>query len=283
LSARQHIKKRASQWGALFITCLIFSSVAQARECPADRIHETAVVAKVVDGDTLKLEDGRLVRFIGINTPEMAKKGVPAEPFARQAKLAVKMLLEDSLRDGRTVVGLQYDAERKDRHGRTLAHIYLEDGRSVQADLLTNGLAAQIVVPPNQANKQCYREAELTARDSAKGVWSGFYKPVAVEHLPRDTRGFRVISGRVIDIGESRQSIWLNFPRRQGESRREGVAVRIHRKDLGYFRQWKPQDLKNRRIIVRGWMFPYKKQLVMRARHPLSIEIIKEDLREKKS
>ncbi len=240
-------------------------------------------MAKVVDGDTLRLDDGRLVRFIGINTPEMAKKGVPAEPFASQAKLALKILLEDSRRDGRPIVGLEYDAERKDRHGRTLAHVYLQDGRSVQADLLTHGLAAHIVVPPNLAHKECYRQAEAVVRKSGDGVWSGYYQPIDVESLPRDIKGFRVISGRVIDVGESRQSIWLNFPRRQGESRREGVAVRIHRQDLAYFTQWKPQDLRNKKIIVRGWLYPYKKQLVMRVRHPLSVEVVREDLREIKS
>lgn len=234
----------------------------------------------MIDGDTIKLIDGRSVRLIGINTPEMAYKQRPAEAFAKQAKLAVKLLLEDSP-PGESKVGLQYDAERKDRHGRTLAHVYLPDGRSIEAELLTRGLAAHIVVPPNLDHRKCYREAELEARRVNKGVWSSLYQPVPVEDLSRNTKGFRIISGRVIRVNESRKSFWLNFPGRSGEDRREGVAVRIARKDLAYFKQLSPLKLKNKKIIVRGWLYPYKKQLVMLVRHPFSIEVVPEVWKEK--
>lgn len=219
MSARQNIKKRASQWGALFVACIFFISPIQAKDCPANHIDENVQVAKVIDGDTLKLKDGRLVRLIGINTPEMARKDRPAEPFAKQAKLALKLLLGESEPEG-TTVGLQFDAERKDRHGRTLAHVYLQSGKSIQAELLSTGLAAHIVVPPNIGNLRCYREAEHEARKTSEGVWSSLYQPISVESLPRDTKGFRIISGRVINVGESRQSIWLNFPRRPDEGKR---------------------------------------------------------------
>lgn len=276
LSARQNIMKRASRRGALFVACLFFISPSLAEQCPAERIQENVTVEKVVDGDTLKLADGRLVRFIGVNTPEMSRRGQPAEPFAKQAKEAVELLLKDSGQARGMSVGLQYDAERKDRHGRTLAHVYLPNGRSVQADLLTRGLAAQIVVPPNLANRSCYRDAETAAKQSGQGVWGSIFKSIPVQNLPRDSKGFRVISGRIINVGESRQSIWLNFPRHAGERKREGIAVRIARKDLAYFDQWQPQQLKNKKVIVRGWLYPYKKQRVMRVRHPSSIEIVAE-------
>lgn len=233
---------------------------------------------KVVDGDTLRLVDGRFIRLIGINSPEMARKERAEEPFANQAKLAVQTLLKDSMSEGAAVVQLQYDAERKDRYGRTLAHVYLQDGRSIQANLLSNGLAAHIVVPPNLDHRKCYREAELEGRASQEGVWSSIFQPVPVETLPRDVKGFRVIRGRVISVGESRKSIWLNFTRRPDEGRWEGVTVRIARKDLSYFKQWKPDSLKNKTIIVRGWLYPYKKQMVMQVRHPMAVEIVPENL-----
>lgn len=266
-------------WGALFIAGLFFTSPALARECPAQNsLLEAATVEKVVDGDTLRLADGRLIRLIGINTPEMARKGSPEEPFANRAKLAVKSLLEDSVSEGVATVRLQYDAERKDRYGRTLAHVYLQDGRNLQANLLSNGLAAQIVVPPNLDHRKCYREAELEGKTSHDSVWDSIFQPIPVENLSRDTKGFRVIRGRVISVDESRKSIWLNFHRRPDEGRREGVAVRIARKDLSYFKQWEPDSLKNKTIIVRGWIYPYKKQSVMQVRHPMAVEIVPEKL-----
>lgn len=276
MSTHQDKYKRAPRWSALFVVSLfVFILPVQAKECPPDKIDETVTVEKVIDGDTIKLKDGRMIRLIGINTPEMAHKGRPSEPFAKEAKLALKLLLE-AAGPGDAKVGLQYDAERKDRYGRTLAHVFLSDGRSIEADLLSKGLGAQIIVPPNTKNQDCYREAEVEARKKQEGVWSSIYQPIPVETLSRDTKGFRVITGRVINVNESRKSFWVNFPRHADESPREGVAVRIARKDEAYFNKLQPAKLKNKKIIVRGWLYPYQKQLVMQVRHPLSIEIVPE-------
>ena len=265
---------RASHRGALFVGSLflllaLLVSPVWAVECPADRTDETVEVSKVVDGDTLRLKDGRLVRFIGINTPELARKGKPAEPLAKKARLMLESFIEKSSHR----VGLRFGVERKDRYGRTLAHVYLANGVSVEAQMLLTGMAAQIVVPPNLWNRECYRDAEQSARQTGKGVWKNFYRPIPVADVSRKSRGFRIISGKVIRVGESKRSIWLNFPRRSGEGSREGVAVRISRKDLDYFKIWNPRNLKGKQVVVRGWVYPYKKQLVMQLRHPLALEI----------
>jgi len=223
----------------------------------------------VVDGDTMRLNDGRLVRFIGINTPELARKGKSAEPMAKQARQMLKSMLDKTTH----TVGMRFGMERKDRYGRTLAHVYLVNGASVEAEMLSTGMAAQIVVPPNVWNLECYRAAEQGARQAKKGVWSSFYRPIPAAELSRQSRGFRIISGKVVRVGESKRSIWLNFPGRAGEGVREGVAVRISRKDLDYFKSWDPRNLKGKEVVVRGWVYPYKKQLVMQLRHPFALEI----------
>jgi len=222
-----------------------------------------------------------MVRLIGINTPEMGYRGRSAEPFAKQAKLDLELLLHE-LKPDEVKVGLQYGAEGKDRYGRTLAHVYLQDGRNIEAEILSKGLAAQIVVPPNLGHRDCYRDAEFDARSKQVGVWSSLYQPMPVEKLPRDSKGFRIITGRVINVSESKQSIWINFPRLANENLKEGVAVRIPRKDLAYFRTLDPMKLKNRKIIVRGWLYTYKKQLIMQVRHPSSIEIVSENWKKQK-
>ena len=268
-------QNRASHRGAFFIgaLCLLSAllvSPVLAVECQADRIDETVKVSRVVDGDTLKLKDGRLVRLIGINTPELARKGKPAEPLASKAR----QLLESLIAKSSSTVGLRYGVERKDRYGRTLAHVYLANGVSVEAQMLSAGMAAQIVVPPNVRGHECYRAVERSVRQATKGVWSSFYRPIPVVDISRQSRGFRIISGKVVRVGESKRSIWLNFPRRSGEADREGVAVRISRKDLDYFKTWDPLKLKGKQVAVRGWVYPYKKQLVMQLRHPFALEII---------
>jgi len=265
--------KRASQWGALFVWLLFcvasFAQPVVAQSCAADRVDETAVLAKVIDGDTLRLKDGRSVRMIGINTTEIRRDGKPSEPLAEQARETVRSML------GRNdIVGLRFDRERHDQYGRLLAHVYLADGQNIEEHLLKAGLAAQIVVPPNNDNIVCYRAAEQVARATQKGVWRDYYRPLPVEEVPAGARGFRVITGKVLRVGQSKKSWWINFmPRPERGEQGKGVAVRISRDDLGSFDVKQLRDLPGKTIIVRGWMYPYKKQQVMRLRHPANFEV----------
>ena len=267
--------KRASQWGALFVClylCLLLcvAQSATAQTCAVERVDETAALAKVIDGDTLRLKDGRSVRMIGINTTEIRRDGKPSEPLAEQARKTVQSMLGRKAK-----VGLRFDRERHDQYGRLLAHVYLANGQSIEEHLLKTGLAAQIVVPPNSENIACYQAAEQQARAAQKGLWLDYYRPLPIKKVPADARGFRVITGKVLRVGKSKKSWWLNFlPRpRTGESS-NGVAVRISRDDLVNFDQQELRALPGKTIIVRGWLYPYKKQQVMRLRHAANFEVI---------
>jgi micrococcal nuclease len=268
-----HTQKKASQWGAFFVwlfVCLglFLAPAAWAEECAADRIDTQAEVAWIADGDTVRLTNGQLVRFVGINTPEIGHNGKPSEPFAEEAKAELERLIGDQ-----KTIGLRIDRELRDRYGRLLAHVYTADGRSVEAHLLRKGLGAQVVIPPNDWHLDCYRAAEAVARQQDLGVWKQFYRPIPVDKLPRDTRGFRVISGTIDRVGEGKYSLWLNFPRLEGEGPREGVALRIPRKDMKYFTKYDVRRLLGQKVVARGWMFRHKKQLVMVVSHPAALEI----------
>src|SRR3546814_12589758 len=91
------------------------------------------------------LVDGRSVRLIGINTPELGRDGRKAEPFALAARRRLQALVQAS--DGR--VGLVLGQERHDRYGRTLAHAYDAQGRNLEAVLLADGLGFMVAVAPN--------------------------------------------------------------------------------------------------------------------------------------
>jgi len=267
--------KRASPWGALFVCVATFfiARAADASEpiCAADHVDEVAVVTQVIDGDTVRLQGGRSVRLIGINTSEIGRDGKPSEPLAEQARETLRSLLGPH-----ATVSLRYGQEQHDRYGRLLAHLYLSDGQNVEAYLLKVGLAAQITVPPNSWRAACYRAAEQIARAANKGVWREYYRPLAVEAVPADARGFRVITGKVIRVGQSKRSWWLNFaPRpRPGEAAKM-MSVRISIDDLPNFDANALRALTGKKIIVRGWLHPYKNQPVMRLRHPANLEVVK--------
>jgi micrococcal nuclease len=130
---------------------------------------EDATVERVVDGDTLKLSDGRRVRLIGIDTPETVDPRRPVECLGAEASAHTSELLPPG-----TAVRLEYDVEHLDRYERTLAYVYrLDDGLFVNLDLLTEGYAEQFTVPPNVARAEELSRAVATARNAGKGLWSG--------------------------------------------------------------------------------------------------------------
>ncbi len=85
------------------------------------------VVSRVIDGDTIELADGITIRYIGVNTPEVG------QPGAEEATEANRALVEGKK------VRLEYDVQKQDKYGRTLAYVYLEDGTFVNAELVKNG------------------------------------------------------------------------------------------------------------------------------------------------
>jgi endonuclease YncB( thermonuclease family) len=235
-------------------------ALAAAVECPAERIDEHARVEAVVDGDTLRLDDGRQVRLIGINTPEFGRDGAPDEPMAREAQHALRNFIE---RGGRRVA-LRHGSERHDRYGRLLAHPYLPDGRNLTRQLLERGHGLHITVPPNLHHLDCYRRAERHARAAGRGVWSGpRYRGTPAAELPADAGGFAVVSGRIERIGKSERAFWLDLG---------GLSLRLPKADLPYFDGMDPSTREGQRLRVRGWIYRVDDEARMNLRHPASVE-----------
>jgi micrococcal nuclease len=128
-----------------------------------------AVVQRVIDGDTAQLADGRLVRYIGIDAPEVRRKVgerwvVDPEPFAHTATEANRRLVE-----GRRV-HLEYDVQTHDRFGRLLAYVYVGD-QMVNAALLAGGYAQLLTLPPNVRYAEQFRALATDARREGRGLW----------------------------------------------------------------------------------------------------------------
>ena len=159
------LHKKASRWGAFFVFAL-WAGAAQAL-CPLPEAGEPMRVERVVDGDTVRLAGGRRVRLIGINAPELGGQGRAGEPFAQAARRALEVRVRESGDTLRLVPGL----ERRDAHGRELAHLYDRDGRNLAALLLEDGLAFQVAVAPNLRLVDCHRQLERRARVARRGLW----------------------------------------------------------------------------------------------------------------
>ncbi|MDH5181273.1 MAG: thermonuclease family protein [Gammaproteobacteria bacterium] len=261
--------KKASQHDAFFYARLLLIAIGvaggntalqAASDCHSGQFDETVSVAKVQDGDTLHLADGRKLRIIGVNTPELAREDRPAELWATEARAALRGLL------GSQQIKLRWGEKKHDRYGRMLAHVYLPDGLNVSEWLLRRGHGLTLTIPPNIRHWSCYLAAEQEARTHQRGLWSlPQFQPLAAGQVTETKAGYRLLRGTVGRIGQSRASVWLNL---EGKT-----AIRIKRSDLGYFNGVDFKALQGRQILARGWFSEYKNQLVMQIKHPAALEV----------
>lgn len=244
----------ALRGGAFFVSALLLAFSFGAR---ADVDGEAARVARAYDGDSLWLTDGREVRLIGINAPELGRDGAPDQPLAAAARDRLDRLVR-----GRTV-RLQYDVERADHYGRTLAYVVLPDGRDLQQLLVREGLAWFIAVAPNVAHRDAYRAAEAEARAARRGLWARVdYRPVPAEELTPDQVGFRRILGTVRRVDDHGAWAALRLA--------AGVVLTLPRSAVGP----DPRVFKGKRVVARGWLTAYKNGLRMRITDPTMLEIL---------
>lgn len=130
---------------------------------------ERVKVTRVVDGDTINLEDGRTVRFIGMDTPETLDPRRPVGCFGKEASNEVKGLLTEK------IVILQTDITDKDKYERILRYIYLPlengDFLFINDYLVREGFAKVYTYPPDTKYDTQFRQAENEAKLDKKGLW----------------------------------------------------------------------------------------------------------------
>lgn len=138
-------------------------------ETPSDRKTFDAEVVSVTDGDTIKVRiNGQVeaVRFLLVDTPETNHPRLGEQPYGQEAKAFTNQLLE-----GKTVQ-LEKDVSDRDKYNRLLYYIYV-DGKSVQEELLRNGLArVAYVYVPNTKYVDQYYEIQKEAQEKGVGIWS---------------------------------------------------------------------------------------------------------------
>jgi endonuclease YncB( thermonuclease family) len=240
--------KKASLVGA-FLVFGVYAGTAVAF-CPAPGNLPSVKVQRVVDGDTLRLADGRNVRLIGLNSPEMGRQGRSAEPFAEAARKRLQALVAAS----NERVSLQLGQQARDHYGRTLAHAYDSRGRNLEAQLLAEGLGYLVAIAPNLALVQCQQAAERSARQARAGLWQR--SPVqAPKQL--NSGGFALIHGQVRRIERNGGGVWLEM----GDS----LVLHIAPRALGNFDLRAVQGLEGRMVEARGWVVDRSRRGGLRA------------------
>ncbi|MFV8780791.1 thermonuclease family protein [Microbulbifer sp. SA54] len=231
-------KAPRSYLGAFFCAFLLLLSPFALADCVLGPTDELVALRKVVDGDTLRLKDGRRVRLIGVNAPELAHGGQRAQPLAKESKEFVERFLAGG------DLELVYDQERRDKYGRVLAHVYNHRGDSLESALLAAGLAFHVAKAPNLALAECLASREEEARLAHRGLWApGVWPPLRAADVRPGDGGFVRLAGRVQSVDQNRY-LWLEL---------DGpVAVRLDpERDYGHFDR---RDWQGREIEVKGWL-----------------------------
>jgi micrococcal nuclease len=126
------------------------------------------LVKKVVDGDTIVLSDGRRVRYIGINAPELATQRGPAERLGPEARdFNRKLVVREKIR-------LEFDRERHDQYGRILAYVFLPDDTFVNAELVKSGNAYCVFRRPNTKYDDLLLQLQREAMEKKVGIWEDY-------------------------------------------------------------------------------------------------------------
>lgn len=185
------LKKRQAVCLAFFL-CLSSVSYAQ---CVAQGELNVAQVSKVIDGDTIHLTDGRKVRLIGVDTPELDHRYGNHDDYAVAARLRLKSLA------GQTIYW-QAGIEPEDRYGRKLYYLFTKDRVSISSQLLSAGLGYRVAIPPNLNYQSCFDQAELDARLAKRGLWqqTPSWQPKA---------GFTVVRPTIDLVTHNRGGWWL--------------------------------------------------------------------------
>lgn len=130
---------------------------------------ERALVTKVVDGDTIVVNDELTVRFVGVDTPETVDPWRPVGCFGKEASNETKSLLV-----GKEVI-LQKDISETDKYGRLLRLIFLplDDGQTLFVNdyLVREGFAKVYTYPPDVKYDKQFKQAETAAREEKRGLW----------------------------------------------------------------------------------------------------------------
>ncbi len=211
-------------------------------------------VEKVFDGDTILLSNGTKVRFLGINTPEVAGGRKTEEQGGQAAKNWLKQRLEHNK------VSLQFDVEKQDKYLRSLAYVFDEQKRNINLELVKQGLAAVSIFPPNLKYLDQLLAAQQSAESAKLGIWAyQQYAPKSFQSLNQDNyHGWQRITGTIRAVKKARKNFYLQFS--------EQVALQVPDEFVDLF-----PDLDSyvgKSIEARGWVHRSKERFALLIRHP---------------
>ncbi|MEE9528386.1 MAG: thermonuclease family protein [Syntrophobacteria bacterium] len=199
-----------------FTLTLILVLLASGGTSPAADADSLRVkVHWVDDGDTIVVAGGERVRYLGINTPEVAHKDEPGEPFGDEAKAFNKKLVQGHW------INLELAEQQRDPYGRLLAYVFLADGTFVNGELVRQGYAHLLRKQPKLRYWERLLALQRQALKKKKGMWSlpvvkpeKFYignKRSWIFHRPHCQFGRKTAAGNRLRFRDRYEALYHGF------------------------------------------------------------------------
>jgi micrococcal nuclease len=242
--------------------------------CEQLRMEPGGTVTTVTDGDTVILDDGRVVRMIGTQAPKLPldRPDFEAWPLAPEAKAALETIALNK------PVRLGFGGESVDRYGRVLAHVFVDTSEGeiwAQQAMVAQGLARVYSFPDNRACLDLLFAAEGRARLAGLGIWADPYYSTRAADAPGDLLAragqYELVEGRVHLAEQSGGRVYLNF----GRFWKEDFTAVIEAPALRLFAQAgiDPLVLENALVRIRGWVDDRDGPRI-EVTHPEQIEVL---------
>jgi endonuclease YncB( thermonuclease family) len=231
---------------------------------------ESAAVAAVIDGDTLRLVDGTVLRLAGIEAPkpDLAPDDAAMAALAEAAKGGLQTLI------GAESIALRLDAGKRDRYGRRLAQVFNGKGDWLQAALVVAGHARVRGDARNRLGLTTLLQLETSARANAQGIWR--HPAFAVRraddpNLGRFAGSFQIIAGQVFAAAAVNGTGFINF----SPDRATDLTLVLKKPALDLFAQamLDVASLTGKTIRCRGWLDLYHGPRID-ITHPEQIEVL---------
>lgn len=258
-------------------TMALLSGAALASSDCALEPGPSRAVVRILDSETLALDDGSEVRLIGALGPRSPDSAGDVSYWPPEQD-AVQGLTRLALGQS---VELRFSGRRMDRHGRLLAHAFVVTGAArtwIQGHMLSHGFARAYALPESVACLDELLAHESAARTKRTGLWTHaayqVLSAVAAPDLMRYRGTYQIVEGRVAQVATVRGQVFVNF----GRDWREDFTATL-RSSARRAAEATGMDLKSlegRRVRVRGWI-ERRSGPAIEIHHPGQIEIVAED------
>ena len=247
----------------------LLPAAAAADDAAAVPTEGPVLVAEVIDGQMLRLADGRVLRLAGILVPNRATGS--DDRYTNAARQALTLLVQD-----RQVV-FAFGKRRMDRHGRFMAHVWQaagDGGRAgwLQAALLADGFARVATTPDNVLLAADMLRIEDEARRARRGLWGDpAYRIRTPDDAGEALDDFQIVEGRILAVAIRRGIGYLNF----GADYRTDFTLSLSRDALRLMQESHidPLSLQGIRVRARGWLRSFNGPLI-EITHPEQMEIL---------